>query len=464
MYLEKQFGSPRYWSHLAAALIANNSALGYALAALRQNGGMVPARQFPIISGSPIRQLKHLAAETVLQRLTKVGLVKTIAIPEIGDCVALVQDEEYYTVGIAEMRSRLITEEILLFAVRDWLRKLGITSYNSVSTRTDQNLPKVGTFVWDLSGPSYLGAVVRFTREGKPKPGFVACDVNLASEITPHGAAPFIRKCKTLRALRNVGPCMQIMVAGRFQKDAFTALRGAGVIAVTPKLLFGEDIANALYELTQVLTKAVHSTFDPGKFDRLFRTLGKITGATYQLRGSLFEYIVADIVKRSNIGDVTMNRIFKVPNKGKAEIDVLTIQQNKQVLAIECKGYSPRAIIPDDLFKRWLQHNVPIAYDYIRQHPEWQNLHVNFEFWTSAPISNEMFELFENAQSTIKPSRYTIKLRGPQDVWNACVDTHEKSLIDTYSNHFTLEKESLPPSARSRPPMSTSEPIEDDFL
>lgn len=463
MYLEKQFGSPEYWHRLATTLIANNSAMGYAIAALRQYGGMVPAQQFPIISGSPVRQRKHLSSETVLQRLTEAGLVKTIAVPGIGECVALVQDEEYYTVGTAEMRARLITEEILLSAVRDWLRKLGIASYNLVSTRTDQKLPQVGTFVWDLSAPSYLGAVVRFTREGEPKPGFVACDVNLASDITLAGAAPFIRKCVTLRALRNVGPCMQILVANRFRKDAFAALRGAGIIAATPSSLFGHDIADALRELTSVLTRAAYSVFDPEQFEHLFRTLGKISGATNQLRGALFEYIVADIVKRSNLGDVTMNRIFKAPDKGKAEIDVLTIQQNQQVLAIECKGYSPHAIIPDDLFKRWLQHNVPTAYAYVRQHPEWKNLPAHFEFWTSAPISDEMLALFENAKAAIKPSRYTIDLRGPQDVWKACVDTGEKSLIDAYSNHFTPGDGSIPPLARAHPPVLATALAEDDL-
>ena len=462
MYLVNQFGSPEYWHRLATALIANKSALGYAIAALRQSGGMVPARQFPIISGSPVRQLKHLSAETVLQRLTEAGLVRTVAVPGIGECVALTQHEEFYTVGAAEMRARLITEGILLSAVSDWLRKLGIASYNLVSTRTDQKLPQVGTFVWDLSAPSYLGAVVRFTREGKSKPGFVACDVNLDSDITPDGAAPFIRKCVNLRALRNVGPCMQILVANRFQRDAFVALRSAGIIAATPKSLFGQDIADALRELTSVLTSAAHSAFDPEKFEHLFRTLGNISGATIQLRGALFEYMVADIVRRSNLGGVTMNRIFKVPDTGQAEIDILCIQPNKKVFAIECKGYSPHALIPDDLFKRWLQHNVPTACAYVRQHPEWRNLPAHFEFWTSAPISDEMLALFENAKATIKPSRYTIDLRGPQDVWKACVDTGEKSLIDAYRNHFTPVDGNIPPSARSRPAARATAPAEDD--
>lgn len=291
---------------------------------------------------------------------------------------------------------------------------------------------------------------------------FVACDVNLAADMTLDGVAPFIRKCTTLRALSKVGPCMQILVADRFHKEAFAALRAAGTIAATPRSLFGEDIAEALRELTSALTSAANSFFDVEKFEHLFRTLGKIGGATNQLRGALFEYMVADISRRTVPGEVTMNRIFKVPDKGKAEVDVLTVQPNQGVIAIECKGYSPRAIIPDELFKRWLQHNVPTSYAYVRQHPEWKNLPVHFEFWTSAPISDEMLELFEKTKAAIKPSRYTIDLRGPQDVWKACLDSGEKSLIDAYSNHFTPGDGSMPPLSRTRQPTVTNAPIEED--
>lgn len=464
MYLKQQFGSPEYWTKLAGTLIANKSALGYAIAALRQNGGMVPARQFPIICGSPVRQLKHLSAETVLERLSEAGLVKTLAVSGVGECVALVQEEKYYAVGTAEMRARLVTEEVLLSAVRDWLRKLGIASYNLVSTRIDEKLPQVGTFVWDLSAPSYLGAMVRFTRDGEPKPGFVACDVNLAADVSLDGAASFIRKCTTLRALKKVGPCMQMLVAERFHKDAFVALRTAGIIAATPRALFGEEVAEALRELTSALTRAAYSLFDVEQFEHLFRTLGKIGGATSQLRGALFEYMAADISRRTVLGDVTMNRIFKVPDKGKVEVDVLTVQTNQRVIAIECKGYSPRAIIPDELFKRWLQHNVPVFYAYVRQHPEWKNLPVHFEFWTSAPVSDEMLALFEKTKAEIKPSRYTIDLRGPQDIWKACIDTGEKTLIDAYRNHFTPGDGSMPPLSRTRPPaLNVVRIAEDDW-
>ena len=51
---------------------------------------------------------------------------------------------------------------------------------------------------------------------------------------------------------------------------------------------------------------------DPDQFDQLFSKLGKIEGAAIQLRGTLFEYLAADIARRTIAPSVTMNRIFKV--------------------------------------------------------------------------------------------------------------------------------------------------------
>src|SRR5436190_1393858 len=463
MYLEEQFGSPAYWKNLADALMKNNSALGYAIAALRQCDGMVPARQFPIVCGAPMRQLKHLSPETILQRLGEAGLVKTIVVPVLGDCVALVQEDEFYATHSVQMRARLITENILLAAVRDWLRKLGIASYNLVATRSDIPLPHVGTHAWDLSAPSYLGPMVRFTREGETKPGFVVCDVNLTARMTLAGVMPFIRKCITLRALRNVGFCLQILVAERFDNDAFAALRKHGIIAATPASLFGTEIADALRELTSVLVNAAYSLFDAEKLEELFSTLGKIEGAAYQLRGTLFEYMVADAAKRNGLGDIWMNRIFKVPDRGQAEVDVLAIRANHSVTAIECKGYSPRATIPDELFQRWLQHNVPIAYKAIREHPDWKHLPITFEFWTTAPISEDALALFEKAKGQLKETRYGIALRGPKEVSQACWETGEHTLITAFEKHFMMPDGTIPPLARSPRP-SPVKPALDDWL
>lgn len=441
LYLQHQFGSPWYWGNLAQALIESNSAYGYAIAALRQRGGIVPAKQFPIICGAPLRQQRQLSPDSIFERLSDAKLLTKVTLSGVGECIAFIQEEGYYEIQADLMRAELLTEDILLTAVKNWLRRLGIASFGQVTLRGGDKIPQVGTFAWDLSAPCYLGHMVRKGLDGKVKPGFVACDVFLGEDMTEVGVTPFIRKCLTLRSLPKVGPCMQILVANRFKHDAFLLLKRHGIIPATPKSLFGEEVAEALTQLTSVLVRAAHSIIDPDQFDELFRKLSKIEGAANQLRGTLFEYIAAEVARQKLATEVSMNRIFKVPGR-EAEADVVAVTPYQGITLIECKGYSPRATIPDKLFKRWLEHNVPTCYAAIKQHPDWKSLPVAFEFWTTAPLTDESMALFAKAKERIRPSRYTIDLKLGPDLLEIIRQTRNPSLITAFEKHFVkIERE-----------------------
>ena len=166
MYLRQQFGSDLYWSKLVAALIQTRSAHGYAIAALQQRGGLIPERHFAIACGAPLKQSKHISPETIFARLSQAGLLSRVNLPGVGDCIALVQEDGHYESQAEPVRARLITEEMLLLAVKDWLRKLGVASYGKVVTRDGESPPRVGTFLWDLSAPCYLGPA-RARRPGR---------------------------------------------------------------------------------------------------------------------------------------------------------------------------------------------------------------------------------------------------------------------------------------------------------
>ena len=446
MYLEEQFGSRLYWDSLTKALLRTNSAYGLAIAALLQRDGLIPHKQFAIACGAPVKQAKHLSPETIFRRLNEAGLLELTTVPSVGECVSLVQSANYYQWRGDDVRARLVTESLLLTAIRDWVRKLGIVSYETVATREGDKPAMVGTFAWDLTAPSYLGFLTKRSKEGKPKPGFFVCDVHLGSRMTAESVRPFINKCKTLRQLRNIAPCMQMYVAHHYTAEAFQLLKANGIIPATPANLFGEEVAQGLVQLSVVLRQAASSTIDPIQFDALFKKFGKIEGAALQLRGTLFEYLSAEIARKTISPQVKMNRIFKSPDGVKsAESDVLAVREDTDVTFIECKGYSPYGEVSITDMKRWLQHNVPVIYSAARAHPDWRRLAIHFEFWTTAPLSTEAAEMLELAKSTVKPERYTVAVRLSDAILATCRLTKDSGLTTAFEKHFIRHDRKVPP-------------------
>lgn len=433
-YLTEQFGSPTYWANLIEALLATNSVYGYAIAALRTRGGIVREKYFPIVCGAPIRQSRHLSPETILARLVQAGLFKKVEVPGAGLCICLVQEDGHYDQMSLDLQARLITEDILLTAVRDWVRKLGLVSYERVNVRGGATLPMVGTFAWDMTAPSYLGPLSRVAKDGKVKPGFFVTDVFLGEELARADVEPFVKKCLTLRTLRNVGPCMQMFVAERYAADAFQLLKRHGIIPATPRSLFGEEVAKALTQVTSVLLNAALWKIDPAHLDELFRRLGKIEGASVQLRGTLLEFMAAGHWRRLS-DHVWMNRILKAGGN-KAEADVIAMSDRSSITFIECKGYSPYATIPDAEVKDWLQKRVPTLYKAAREHPDWQNLQVRFEFWASGQLTSESIELIETARKTINLKRYSIILLQGPEILSAFELGRDPSLAVAFRKHF----------------------------
>ena len=436
IYLRQEFGSPLYWERLIEALLKTKSAFGLAIAAIKQRDGLIPEAHFAIACGAPLRQARHLSPDTIFQRLETAGLLQKTNVAGLGPCITLIQSAEHYDFLEAEVRVRLITEEILLTAIRDWVRKLGIVSYDTVTIRQGETQPTVGTFAWDLTAPCYLGCMVKFGKDGNVKPGFVACDVYLGDKMSPAGIQPFINKCVTLRMLRNVGACMQIFVANEYSEDAFKLLKKHGIIPATPRNLFGKEVAEGLATLPQVLRKAAASAIDPEGFDQLFRKLGKIEGASNQLRGTLFEFLVEAVVRKTISTEIRRNRVFTINGK-KAEADVIAIRENQSVTFIECKGYNPDSETPTDKLRRWLDHRIPVFFKAIKSHPDWRNLEVFFEFWTTGSLSDEALTIFENAKTTNKPSRYKIELRQNSNILEVCEATADKGLVTAFRKHFT---------------------------
>ncbi len=439
LFLPDQLGSRKYWEALVRDIAVASPAYSAALGALLARGGVVPEKHFSIVCGAPINQKGQISASLVLERLKEAEIVHVTEVPGIGPCVTL-RDVFFLSPGDdAALRARLRTEAILLSAVKDWARRLGAASYDRIETRDDQEadaLPKVGTFTWDLAGPSYLRPMVRRSSDGKPKPGFLVADVALGQTLNEAAVAAFVRKCTLLGSLGRIAPVWPILIGDRFSREAHRLGRSAGVMMATPELLFGQEVAEGLSSLLHTLAKAAAIAVQkPEVIDTLFRSLGKIEGAAINLRGDLFEMIVGHLVVKLEDGSIDIGRKILDPESGRpVEIDVLRVKEGREVWSYECKGRSPSNVVTLAEIETWLTEKVPRMHRWVQWQDRFQGVAFHAEFWTTGTFSPEALARLESAREATQ--RYRIGWKDGAEVRRYATRLRPTSVLDMLDKHF----------------------------
>ncbi|QKL55444.1 hypothetical protein Q2T91_09385 [Ralstonia pseudosolanacearum] len=438
LYVEKQYGSPRFWRKLADALVASNGAYARAIWALSARGGVMPLAHFAAAAGASSGP-RQISGDIVRERLVVAGLLQEIQVPGLGACIAFRKGDTFIDDLLPPVRARLIAETVLLQSVREWAAKLGLGSFHSFVLRSEapNMAPVVGSFAWDLSAPSYLGPLANWGEKGKPKPGFLVVDVLLTDQVDTDDVRPFIYKCTSLRQLPRVGRCLQFFVAHRYSKDALDKIRKAGIVPATSESLFGTDVAQALMELTRTLTQAATSAVDPGKFAELFDRLGRVEGAAGTLRGALFEFVVAEVVRKTTPSvDITLNKIYRTGGKDVAEVDVRAIVKDREVRFIECKGLLPGNRLSDKEVDEWLNKRIPLVRAHTLENTELQHLKLKFEMWLTGNLSPEAQRKIEATRQAVAPQKYTLELVRADDLERQVRLTNDASLLKVVKQHF----------------------------
>ncbi|EPJ5553698.1 TPA: hypothetical protein ACSQMU_005264 [Pseudomonas aeruginosa] len=439
VYLQADYGSSKFFDKLHDALKKTNSTYYHALMALEMRHHLMPRSHFLVACGAPIAQKGHVSAENLTQRLIKATLIKEVSIAGMEPLIVRTDEETAVVSGLllAEMRGRLLAEQIALFAVRDWARNLGLVSYNAVATREDPErttLPRVSSFHWDLSGPTYLYPM-RTQGPDKVLPGFLVCDIALTGEVTAEEMSAFVKKCVTIRSLPKVGRCLQIFVAESYTKEALALLKGEGIIPASPESLFGRDVAKALKQVCDILINTAKLVENPEALDKIFKDLSRIEGAASTLRGSLFEFAVAQIAKWTFPGyEAELNRIVRDAIGASAEIDLLVTRRNSEVISIECKGMHPLAFVDDEEVRKWLDQRIPVIRGYLKTNSELSKLPQRYEMWTSGKYSEAAIAMVQQRQA--QSQKYQIFLRDSEYVLAQAKETNEQGLIKTYTQHF----------------------------
>ena len=430
-YHEKHFNTDRYWDGLYKALTKGSPVYGPAIAAIDANGGMIPKDFFPIISGAPLNQKKKICSDAVLTRLAHIGFLTERTFAETP--VVTFHDNSNLPVDFDGYAARLTVQRILLDAVADWARKLGMASYDKIAIREQgHKLPQFGTHAFDLVAPSYLSPIVRYV-DGKLKPGFLVADVYIG-ELDKAATQTFLRKCESSRALRKLRPFLPLIIADGFHPDAFGELRARGIIATNPSAIFGRDVARGLAGLLETLRNAsAIAANEPEVIGDLFSQLRHIEGAANNLRGALFELIVGHIVSRQNSGTIDIGKQVQIGTGKHYEIDVLCVSA-EFVRLIECKGYAPTHLVDVEELEAWIRTKAGHICKHFRQQDR-SCLDYSVEFWTSGGFTDDALQLAKTVSNETK--RYSVKLMSGTDVRELITKVNAgKGLGKVFDEHY----------------------------
>lgn len=456
LYLPSQFGADYYWEALTNALQSVSSGYGYAVGALLARGGIMPIEHFAAASGSPDYMSKRLSHKAILEGLSKHGLIKRISLAGIGECVALREaDDIRYEAASRYLKSRIITESTSIKAASQWLKNLAFVSYDKLRTRDnpgDAN-PAISGFQFDISAPCYLSPLIQQKKNGALLPGFLGCDVLLNGPLELHHIAPFINKCRSINSLTNNGKCLFMFLADEYTKEAFVELKSQGIIPATIENLFSRETAEALRLLADLilwLSNSVGISSDTlVSIEEIMTQLSHIAGATQQLQGDLFEYIVAQAVS-ANSSSVKLGVSCRTEQGNLADCDVLVEEGYKKIRYIECKGYRPYSeVIHEDVVK-WINKQVPVFYKHARSIN--QKIEISVEFWTTGRLSENSLDSLKKFKENNKlHHRYNIEIKEDQDVRDFIKNTLDLALIRVFEKHFIDNLNKQPLASKSSP-------------
>ena len=289
----------------------------------------------------------------------------------------------------------------------------------------------VGQFKWDLTGPSYLLPV---RRPGITN-GFVVADVTAEERLSEHEIRYFIRKVKMYQNTSNSGVLFPILMARGFSGEALTQGHKAGLMLTTPRTLFGKGVSDALEELTKTLTRAAAiAAVDGDRLHYLLNHLTEIEGRAGNMRGILFELMVAHVAKRHFGGSVDVGKSHTHRQDGRSvDLDVICVTGQSSVHLIECKGKAPGGVVSKEEVAEWIR-KLPLMQDYVVSREHLRERHQTYEFWTTGSFASDALGLLEVECS--RRTKRPIFWKDGTAVRKKASELRLKSIGDALDQHF----------------------------
>lgn len=413
IFIKKQAKNLKFFYNLRKACMDLNSPFAYILNAFYTRGGVITESKFKILSGSQNESNKHIDYNSMLSTLIKNNICQRVEFIDGTNLILQVEKLIDYKKVFAMKQ----IEEIITNCLKKWLKDTGFGSYKTIEKQAE-----FGGFEWDISSPSFINAF----RKIKPH-GFVVADV-IYHNLNDKSLNYFIHKIDILNNKKGYWPFLPILIAKSFTKDAYNLGKRKGIIVTTPKILFGEEVELMLSTLFDSLLKNSLSNEEFNAFVETLKDLQKINGSSLNLKGSLFEFITAQIVQGLYGEPATIGKIISKPYDSKSkEIDVFAKVDDLKLAFYECKGINKTKNIDKDTVEKWFE-SIIYTIDWLESSSDdYSPYEKSFELWTTGGVEDEAVKFVE----TEKKAYPNISI----DIKNG---TNIKQLIK--NNHFKNKK------------------------
>jgi hypothetical protein len=173
---------------------------------------------------------------------------------------------------------------------------------------------------------------------------------------------------------------------------------------------------------------------DPDKFIELQSRLSKLEGMFRNLKGDMFEFVVAyyySLHGKTPVVGKIINDMYSMKSK---EIDVY-IDSPNEIKIIECKGH--KSPISYDYIKReWLGDKIPTIRKWVLNRDDLKTKKLVFEIWSTSGFDDESKKLLEIESKKVKPTKYKIEFFDWNKIREKARDTNDKKFKQTIEKYY----------------------------
>ena len=403
LFLRNHYKTDLFYSNLTEALIKSRSATGNTIAAFQCLSGKICEEKFKVISGAR-SGAKRKTIDTISKELESVDLIQEIGCKEkkISLSSQLSKQNELSDEIVEVM------DEVLFANLQEWLKKNSLVSYNKI-----KHYGEFSNYFWDITAPTYLRPFITKTSDSV-KPGFLVADYFPQTNVPAEAVEYFISKVSSVAAKRSVRPFLPIFIALSYTQDAFNKLKENNILATTIANLLGKENEKLLYSIIDTLKNMNNKILKDDSIEsinKILKEVVRLDGEFNNLKGSLFELLAANAMFKIHGGYVEINKKFYEGNLILAEVDVMCVVGNSEILIIECKAY--KSHIDEKLIGEWI-NKISKTYNWLKKQNENNNKKFSFEYWTTSDFTEEALKLLVEKSSITK--KYTINWKNRNEL------------------------------------------------